>query len=333
MRPHVTDISSRSSRRSGVVCAALLLALQLSAGAARGATRSTAFADSDPGPRMMAMGGAGVAGVADPVAAWWNPAGLYFMRGKQAQVNYDDAFGLGLAQRAWLGLASKSVVDEPVFDGGRLHLVRRPGAGNAWALSISTLSLDLGDESYTELMPGLSLAGGFGSELAVGMSVYYLRASSSLDAVSASGYSTTFGVIAGLPGPGRLGLSVRHALSNVGWKDQASERLPITPTLGLVWPFGTRAQVRSDATWRQGEPGVSRLSAGGEYWLLPEHLAARAGVRRMAAGLLERTVPTFGVGIRWKTVDLDYAYQSDSDGPGSTHRFGLNLELGTPPGP
>lgn len=296
--------------------------------------RSIAFADSDPGPRMMAMGGAGVAGVADPVAAWWNPAGLYFMQGgKQAQVDYDDAFGLGLARRAWLGLASKSVVDEPVFEAGRLRLVRRPGFGNAWALSVSTLSLDLGDESYNELMPGLSLAGGLGTDLAVGMSVYYLRAGSSLDAVSGNGYSTTFGVIAGLPGPGRLGLSVRHVLSALSWKDQPGDQLPITPTVGLYWPLGPRAQLRSDASWRQGDAGITRFSAGGEYWILPGHLAGRAGVRRMAAGLLERTVPTFGLGLRWKTLDLDYAFQSDSDGPGNTHRFGLNLELGAPAGP
>lgn len=304
-----------------------------SAEPAHAATRSTAFADAEPGPRVAAMGGAGVAGVADPTAAWWNPAGLYFMTGKQAQADYDDAYGLGLAQRGWFGLANKSVVDEPVFEEGRLRLVRRPGVGNAWALSITTLFLDLGDESYSELSPGLSLAGGLGTDLAVGMSVYYLRASSSLDAVSGSGCTATFGVIAGLPGPGRLGLSVRHALSTVGWKDQPSDRLPITPTLGLYWPLGPRGQLRSDVTWRQGDAGLARFSAGGEYWVLPGHLAGRAGFRRMAAGLRERTVPTFGVGVRWKTVDLDYAYQVDNDGPGNTHRFGLNLELGRPAGP
>ena len=62
-------------------CAGLMAVLAAFTSTAAGAaTRSSAFADFDPGPRMMAMGGAGVAQIADPTATYWNPAGLLHAR-------------------------------------------------------------------------------------------------------------------------------------------------------------------------------------------------------------------------------------------------------------
>lgn len=291
--------------------------------------RTTAFADVDPGPRVMAMGGAAVAGVTDPTAAFWNPAGLYFMRGRQAAVNYDDLYGLGLAQRGWIGIANKRTFDEPVFQDGRLSLIPDAARGNAWAITISSLFLDLGADSYTELTPGFSLAGGFGSDLGFGITVQYLRASSNLEGVSASGYNASLGVMAGLPGPGRAGLAVRNLLSNVNWKDRPSDRLGLAPTFGIEWPVTERGLVRGDYGWHDGDSGLTRWSLGGEYWLWPGHLAGRAGMRHRAAdpGFASRTEPTFGVGLRWQGIDFDYAVTADEDGPGTTHRFGLNLLL------
>lgn len=300
--------------------------------AVRGGVRSTAFAEFDPGPRVLAMGGAAVAGVADPSAAYWNPAGLYFMRGRQAQVSYDDLYGLGLAHRGWIGLANKRSHDEPVFQDGRLALVPDGGRGNAWALSISSLFLDLGTESYSELAPGFSLAGGFGRDLSFGVTLQYLRASSSLDGVSASGYNATVGIMAGLPGPARAGLSVRNLLSNVSWKDRPSDTLGLMPTLGVEWPLPGHGLLRGDCGWLDGDSGLTRWSLGAEYWLWPGHLAGRAGLRHRAGdvGFDARTEPTFGVGLRWDALDFDYALTSDADGLGTTHRLGLNLLLARP---
>jgi hypothetical protein len=321
----------RHLQNGAAALAGAALALALAAAPPAGAgLRSTAFADIDPGPRIMAMGGAGVAGVTDPTATWWNPAGLYFLRGTQATATYDDLYGLGLVQRNYLGVATKRVVEEPVFRDNKMSLRRDLDRGTAWGFSLSSLLLDLGSESYSEFMPSVALAGGLGDDLSLGLSLTYLRAGSSLDKASAGGYSGGVGVVCALPGAGRAGLSVRHLVSRVFWKDAATERLRITPTLGVSLPLTARGSVAADVTWTEGNGGPSRISAGGEYWALRDHLAARAGVRRYGAGLQKRTAPSFGAGIRWNRVDFDYAFTSDSDGPGSTHRFGLNVILSRP---
>ena len=85
--------------------------------------------------------------------------------------------------------------------------------------------------------------------------------------------------------------------------------------------------MRGDVTWIEGESGPARLSVGGEYWVLPGRAAGRGGIRRMGQGLKDRTIPSFGAGLRWSVLDFDYAYTIDEDGPGSTHRFGLNVQL------
>jgi hypothetical protein len=312
---------------AAAACAALALLLAGSAGAG---LRSTAFADIDPGPRIMAMGGAGVAGVTDPTAAWWNPAGLYFMRGTQGVATYDDLYGLGLVQRNYLGVAVKTVVDEPEFRDNRMSLKRDLDRGTAWGFTLSSLLLELGSDSYSEFMPSVAVAGGLGDDVSLGVSLAYLRAGSSLEATSASGYAAGAGVVCALPAGGRAGLSVRNLVSRVFWKDAAAERLRVTPTFGVSWPVTPRGRVAADMTWLEGNGGPSRISAGGEYWALRDRLAARAGLRRYGAGLQERTVPSFGLGLRWSRVDFDYAFTSDADGPGSTHRFGLNVILSRP---
>ena len=125
-------------------------------------------------------------------------------------------------------------------------------------------------------------------------------------------------------------MSVRHLLSRVYRDNHVTERLPITPTVGVSWPLTARATAAGDVTWNEGTGGPARISVGGEYWVLTERLAGRAGVRRYGAGLEDRTVPCFGAGIRWRRIDLDYSFTADDDGPGSTHRFGVNVVLSRP---
>lgn len=309
---------------------ALLWALGGGFAPAMAQTTATAFADIDPGPRIMAMGGAAVAGVSDPTAAYWNPAGLYFMRGSQASATYDDLYGLGLVKRNFLGFAMKKVVEEPRFTGNRMALTRDLDRGTAWALSLSSVLVDLGGETYSEFMPAVSVAGGFDDDLSLGASISYLRAGSRLDGASAGGYTLSLGSIVSLPGPGRAGLSVRNLVSRVFRDGDLSERLRLTPTLGVYWPFlAERGIAAGDVTWVEGASGPARISVGGEFRVLPA-LAARAGLRRYSGTVEDRTVPSFGAGVRWSRLEVDYAFTADEDGPGSTHRFGVNVALSRP---
>jgi hypothetical protein len=291
------------------------------------AQETTAFSDIDPGPRNIAMGGAAVARASDPTSAWWNPAGLYFMRGTQAVATYDDLYGMGLVKRNYLAFAFKKVVEEPRFDGNRMILTRDLHRGIAWGLSLSSVLVDLGEDSYNEFMPSLSVSGGLGDDVSFGVSLSYLRASSPIEGATASGYTTGIGAIVALPGPARAGVSVRNLLSRVFHENDIAERLSVKPTLGVSWPFGRRAVASGDLTWAERNGGPSRISVGGEYWILADRLAGRVGARRYGAGLEDRTVPSFGVGVRWNRLDVDYAFTADEDGPGSTHRFGLAVVL------
>lgn len=329
----IGSFASRPGARGAARVVALALLLLAARGRGAGASPvSTAFADIDPGPRLMAMGGAGVAGVQDPSAAWWNPAGLYFLRGTQGLATYDDLYGQGLVRRNYLAAAWKRTQEEPVFRDNRLYLTADDARGMAWGVSLSSISVDLGAEDYSELMPALAVAGGLGPDVAFGLSLAYLRAGSSLDGVSAQGYTVGLGTMARLPGGGRVGLSARNLLSRVFWEGNAIERLGLTATAGASWPVTPVADVRGDLSFGDGQGGLARLSLGGEYRFLDGHVAARAGLRRYINDPASRNVPTFGGGLHWSRFDLDYALTADGDGPGSTHRFGLMVLLAKPPG-
>jgi len=289
---------------------------------------TTAFADIEPGPRIMAMGGAGAGLANDPTAAWWNPAGLYFMRGTQGTVTYDDLYGQGLVQRNYVAVAWKKVHYEPRFDDNVLTLERDLNRGSAFGFSVSSLFVDLDEASYSEFMPTLSYAGGVGGGVGIGASVSFLKAGSDVTGVGSTGYSSTVGISCELPWDARLGYAARNLFSSLSPEEGANEKLPITSAVGISLPIGDNGIVAADATFSDGD---SRIGAGGEFWLFDHHLAPRAGVRHYDGGGHSRVVPTFGVGLQWKRLNFDYGLTADeTDGPGTTHRFGLNVLLGRP---
>ena len=134
---------------------------------AHAATRSTAFADAEPGPRVAAMGGAGVAGVADPTAAWWNPAGLYFMTGKQAQADYDAVQTLaGIIPAAWqqqdmtvISGNQSSAAAIPTVQGGFNWAAALGGSKDLMSLGANLLD-GFGSKSTGSSGTGLTLPGG-----------------------------------------------------------------------------------------------------------------------------------------------------------------------------
>ena len=89
------------------------------------------------------------------------------------------------------------------------------------------------------------------------------------------------------------------------------------------WAFGDGLTATAEAEWREGETGPYRLAAGAEWWMLPERLALRGGFRHLAGGFVNVNRPTFGAGIRFSRMRLDYAYRLEPDVLGDTHRLGL----------
>jgi hypothetical protein len=320
------------TRRLSLILATAGLSLVAAPTVARGAHTTTAFADIEPGPRIMAMGGAGAGLADDPTAAWWNPAGLYFMRGTRGVATYDDLYGRGLAQRSYVAVAWKKVHYEPRFEDNTMTLERDLGRGSAVGLSLSSLFVDLGEAaSYSEFMPTLSYAAGVGGGVGLGASVSFLKAGSDIDGIGTTGYAATLGVSFELPLDARFGYAARNLFSSLNPDEGSNEKLPVTSAFGLSIPIGANGVIAGDADFSDGDDGVSRLGAGGEYWFLRHHVAARAGLRRYGGGVESRVVPTFGVGLEWKRLNFDYGLTADgADGPGATHRLGLNVLLGRP---
>ncbi len=66
------------------------------------------------------------------------------------------------------------------------------------------------------------------------------------------------------------------------------------------------------------------IGAGAEYWFW-DTFAVRAGL------VLEHTIrPTLGAGVRWKNMEIDYAFEN-YDTLGAVHRVSLLYSWGTPP--
>jgi hypothetical protein len=313
-----------SRRIAAVAAAGFLLA---SGPPAAGSARTSAFAPIDPGVRATGMAGAYTALGGEPIALYWNPATLYYQKGRSLEASYSDLYGLGLARRTFLTVGYKSVIEEPRFSQDRIVVRTDKETGPAYSFGIQSLFLDVGENGYSELSLGGASAWGYGERLALGVAVRALFISSDLDDVGAFGYNIGLGVSWRHSGNERLGLSIPNLLSRVFWKFDSTERLPLGVTLGWTRTFPRGAQIAVDAEWREGESGPYRLAAGGEWWIAPERLAFRAGFRHLAGDLSSVNKPTFGTGIRFGPLRFDYAFRLEPSALGDTHRLGLLVDF------
>lgn len=303
-----------------LLAAAVLAASPLPAAAD---TRTAAFAQVDPGVRAAALGGAFTAVGGQPTALYWNPATLHFQDGRSLEASYSSLYGIGLAKRTFLTLGFKTVYDEPRFEGRRVVVREDRSSGPAYALGIQSLFLDLDEDGYSEISLGGGAAWSVGPRLAMGISARALFVSSDLDDVSANGYDVGVGLAYALSGRERIGVSAPHLLSRVFWKFDSTERLPLSLAAGWSRQWAPGLLTSAEAEWREGEPGPYRLGVGVEWWTFPDRLALRAGFRRLIGGLEEINRPTFGAGVRFGTLSVDYAFRLEPDLLGDTHRLGI----------
>lgn len=317
---------SRFTRRTRLAVTVLALAAAGSAPALAG-TRTSVFAPIDPGVRASGMGGAYSAVGGEPTGLYWNPATLYFQDGKSLEFSYSDLYGLGTAERTFLSYGWKSVFELPRFENDRVVVTRDTESGPGYALSVQSLFLDLSEANYSELSIGAGAAWGYGDRVSVGLSLQALFVSSDFDQVSALGYNLGAGLCWRYSKHERLALAIPRLISRVFWDFESTERLPLGLNVGWTRSFTPDLLFSADLEVREGEDGLYRLAAGGEWWVLPERLAVRAGYRRLNAGLETVSVPTFGLGVRFLRLRFDYAYRVEPDALGDTHRIGLLLSI------
>ncbi len=307
--------------RAAALCAAALLLLQ--AGASAGASRTGAFAPADPGVRAAAMGGAFTALGGEPSALYWNPAALHYQTGRSVEASYADLYGLGLARRTSLTFGTKAVYDVPRFVRDRVEVRRDTASGPGYAFGVQSLFVDVDGGGYSEIAVGGGAAWSYGDRLAAGVSLRGLFVSSDFEDVSAIGYDLGLGIGWQYSSRERIALAVPHLMSRLFWRFDSTERLPLGVAAGWSRRLGAHATVSADAELREGEDSPYRLAVGAEVWIVPQRLALRGGYRRLDGGSETLAKPTFGAGVRFSRLRLDYAYRLEHEALGDSHRLGL----------
>ncbi len=270
----------------------------------------------DAGVRAIAMGGAFVAVANDATAVRWNPAAIAALQRQEIDFAYADHFGLGLkdsyfsyvlpmAENHALGLDwSYRGFDDVRAGLGLKNVQNQFGFAYGYRNGIQRLRRWVGNAS-------------------IGVSGKYLSQSTDLDgtsAMSATGLGLDLGLLVPLPGNLRLGL-VAQDLGGTSVKHQGglSEKLyQAHYRLGLAYRPLEGLMLSSEVD--------DHFRLGAEYWLAGQ-LALRAGLkteRKSPDTFADATTASFGVGLKYRFAQLDYAYERHPV-LGATHYTSLSL--------
>ena len=317
-RAQFKHINSRSRRR--ILCAAVLACVILTAA-------QSAWASGDPGDagalflrigmgaRASAMGEGYVAIAEDASSVYWNPAAMAAVLGTHIQFTHDEYFlsarveQLALTHETRYGTLGLSFTGMFMDD-----LERREDTPTEMPLgtfSVYDASFAFGFARY--ILPNLSLG-------ATAKPVYQ-----KIDAWSASGWAFDVGIyhVARIDG-----LKLAAVLGNLGapMKFHAEEyALPRYIKVGGSYERETatlrgRFVFTLDGVWvNDGDP---KQNLGAEY-MYRRTIALRAGYK---AGY-DSFGGTFGLGVRYKRLDVDYAYILVKNDLGDNHRISLGLRL------
>ena len=280
------------------------------------AAHATTPKQMESGVRAIGMGGAFVAVANDGTTVRWNPAALASLQRQEVDFAYADRFGLGLKD-SYLSYVL------PMSDN-------------------HALGLDWSYRGFNDIQAGLGLkntqsqfsfAYGYRNGIqrlrrwvgnaSIGVSGKYLSQSTDLDGasvMSATGLGLDLGLLVPLPANLRLGVVVQDlGGTSVKHTGGLSEKLyqPLY-RLGLAYrPIeGLMLSSQVDDSFR----------LGAEYWLAGQ-LALRAGLRserKSPDTFSDATTASFGLGIKYRFAQLDYAYERHPI-LGTTHYSALSL--------
>jgi hypothetical protein len=305
----------------------LLAGIYPSAAADTGAT-SGQFLRLGVGPRAVAMGDAQVAIADDVYATYWNPAGL-------SQLQVQEA---GFVQNQYVENIAEQYVayayPKPslgTFAGSftYLHVGKFPGYD---AAGLPTESVGASDVSAaTSYARTFFFDRRMGSGISFGITAKYIE--ERLDDVHASAYAGDAGVLF-MPGkkwgPLLEGWKAGAVLRNWGSPlqfDREAFNLPRSLDVGLSYEGTWRNEAFLLALdGRQPTDGPRSAGLGLELKTL-QIVVLRAGYT--TAGDWGNGL-RFGGGIRFKTLQVDYAYAGAGEF-GGAHRIGLTMKFGKLP--
>ncbi|MBN1435014.1 PorV/PorQ family protein [Candidatus Fermentibacterales bacterium] len=306
-----------------LISVAVLIGAILPATSAMAAeTAGFAFLDVPVGARAVAMGGAFTGMTGDPNALYWNPAALASVSVSTITSSYTSyLMDMQAGFVGWVGPRSSDVigVSANYFYGGsfvRTTMSEPQGTGEEFSSSSIALSA-----SYARSLTPCLSAG------VTGRFVY-----SSIDTYSGSGAVLDLGAIYSPPGleGAAIGLAVRNAGIQTKAFYEEKDPMPTEVAAGASYRFlGNRLVLAADLTYPFH--GDFNAAVGTEYTPL-DLLSVRLGTSMSdmdaadAAGGGFVDGMSFGMGTRWHTLALDYAFRPFAD-LGSIHRISLNVSL------
>lgn len=312
----------------------------------RGAFSTSGFA-TGVGTRAMGMNGAFAAVSDDSSSAHWNPAGLASSWYKELSFTRADLYDLGLiVNNALIMSAPEAARGAISFSWTQLNY-----DFEAWKEEIYLLS-------YAKTLLGPTVQEpGEGFSLALGATFKYLRQTSELNIApvieeggdiepifaKAKGMGLDIGLLARIrakDGRNRLsiGIAAQDIPTVVRWNSgelETDEYLPYRYKVGCSLEPIPRLTFAFDVVGEQNVK-LKELHFGMEHWILPvkrtfpvseKNLAIRGGVAKQLSAF-ERVTFAAGLGIRWASWQLDYAYLMDSSGLGDTrNRFSVSVRF------
>ena len=258
------------------------------------------------GARAAAMGEAYTAVAGDQTAAFWNPAGVAAMRGKDFLLAHHRSFQS--IQQAYAGWA---------YGNGRRGLALSVGIHSAGGLETRTgpSAEPLGTFGLYEINAGFSYAQRIGERMYAGASVRALH--ETIGPEGASGVAADVGLLYRMPVEGVTVGAVCRNWGRMGPLDRERVPLPRTFRIGAALARGALA---GSVDLRFPERGGRGLHAGVEYGVR-QAFFLRGGYR---SGSETRDV-SFGVGLQRRNWRFDYAYVPTGLGLGGSHRVALGI--------
>jgi len=254
----------------------------------------------------------------------WSPAALADLRLPHLQATYHDVYGLGLARHTSLAFAWRSGHEETRVIGDSIQVVSHRSTGPAFGVGLSALSVDLDGETYHEYAPAVCFARSVGPRAAVGVTARYLRASSTLPEVRATGYSFDVGVQVRPHDRVGIAASLRNIIGRLSW-DWREESQPreVVVAAALSAPGSVSIVVGAASNLDRDALDRWNIAADAELWRSRWHLLAGWEARRSGDDMKGRA--SAGTRLLVAPIALDYAFIPEAHTPGDTHRATLTV--------
>lgn len=264
--------------------------------------------DIQPGARQNGLGAAGVALAEDATGVtWWNPAGLGFVQKSAVEITYAKLVP-GLADDVSYNYATfvKPLQGWGAFGVGLVFLSYGTSEGTD-AGGGST-----GSFTSNEVSPALYYGARILPDLSVGASLKYIRIQ--LAPTAQSGVGSTFGLDVGalynIPAAKlKLGANIQNLGPSVTFVNE-DQRSPLSRNLkvGAAWEASSsdefRVLVLADFNQSLVTSGFYTYNAGVEL-KYTDQIAGRIGYYYDPLGDIQDI--TYGIGVGWKGLALDYA--------------------------